>query len=173
MARARSHITGAFGGAAIAAAAALPPAWLAFLLVDAATGSGARTLAAALVLAAAPAAEVAVQVRNSLAGFLSGPLAAAIRARGATERRVTFHGVAAAAPALTPLLTTVGAYTLGASVIVERAFSLPGLGTLTLDAAARGDAPVLVAVATLAGALLATLSALADALSHALDPRTR
>ena len=162
MARARSRTAGIAGGIALAVAAALPPAWLAFLFV----GSGPRELAAALVLSVAPAAEVAVQVRNTLSGFLTGALAAAIRAKGASERRVTRHGLAVSLPALAPLLTTVGAYTLGASVIVERAFSLRGLGAVTLDAAARGDAPVLAAIATLTGTLLATLSVIADLLAR-------
>jgi peptide/nickel transport system permease protein len=171
LARTRTRPISLLGGLALAAAASIPPAWLAFLLLDT-HGATARLLAAALILAVAPAAEVAVQVRNTLTVFLASPLATAIRARGAAESRVTLHGVAASIPALAPLLTSVGALTLGASVIVERAFALPGLGTVTLDAASRGDAPILACVATLAGALLATLSLTADLLTT-IDPRGR
>ena len=169
MARTRRRLAAAAAGVAVAVAAAVPPAWLALLVFDAAPGAG--ELAAAVALALAPAAAVAVQIRAQLAGFLTGPLAAAVRARGASERRVTAHGLAAAVPALAPLLTTVGAYALGASVVVERAFAIPGLGRVTLDAAARGDAPVLAAVAGLAGAVVATLSVIADRVAARVDPR--
>jgi len=169
MARTRRRLASAGAGAAVAIAAAVPPAWLALLIFDAAPGAG--EVAAAAALALAPAAAVAVQVRAALAGFLAGPLAAAVRGRGATERRVTWHGLAAAAPALAPMLTSVGAYALGASVVVERAFAIPGLGRVTLDAASRGDAPVLAAVAALAGAVVATLSVVADRLAARIDPR--
>jgi ABC-type dipeptide/oligopeptide/nickel transport system permease component len=169
MARTRRRVTAAAAGVAVAIAAAVPPAWLALLVFDAAPGAG--ELAAAAALALAPAAAVAVQVRAQLAGFLAGPLAAAVRARGASERGVTRHGLAAAVPALAPLLTSVGAYALGASVVVERAFAIPGLGRVTLDAASRGDAPVLAAVAALAGAVVAALSVIADRLAARVDPR--
>jgi peptide/nickel transport system permease protein len=126
---------------------------------------------AAAVLAIAPAATVAAVVRRRHESHTSSALAAAIRARGADEARVALHGVAAAASALAPLLTTVGAYALGASVVVERAFGLDGLGRVALDAAARGDTPVLVGVAVVAGVILATLSVCADLIARRIDPR--
>ncbi len=169
-ARVRGRLSVGAIGLATALGAALPAAWLAILLVDA---GGRGELAAAFVLAIAPAAAVAVQVRAALAGFLDGPIAAAARARGCTEGQVASHGLRLALPGLAPLITTVGAYALGASVVVERAFALPGLGRITLDAAARGDAPVLAGVAALAGAFVAALSVIAEAVASAADPRLR
>ncbi len=157
-------------GTLTAAGAALPPAWLAQLALGA---GGDGVIAAALVLALAPAAAVALQVRAQLVGYLAGPLATAHRARGASPARVAAHGLWTAAPTLAPLLTGVGAYALGAALVVERAFARPGLGRLTLDAAASGDAPVLAGVAALAGALVATLAVTADALARRADPRLR
>lgn len=169
-ARVRGRFAGAAFGAGTALGAAVPPVWLALLLVDA---GGRGELAAAFVLSLAPAAAVAVQVRTALARFLDGPIANAERARGHTEARVAAHGLRAELPALAPLITSVGAYALGASVVVERAFALPGLGRITLDAAARGDAPVLAGVAAIAGAIVATLSVIAELVASAADPRLR
>jgi len=169
-ARTRGRIGGGVFGAMTAVAAAAPVVWLALMMVDA---GGRGELAAAVALAIAPAAAVAVQVHAQLVAFLAGPIATAARARGCSEARVATHGLRAQLPALAPLITTVGAYALGASVVVERAFALPGLGRLTMDAAGRGDAPVLAGVAALAGAIVATLSVIAELVAKAADPRLR
>jgi peptide/nickel transport system permease protein len=88
-----------------------------------------------------------------------------------SEARLAAHGLRNVAPSLAPLLTSVGAYALGACVVVERAFVLPGLGSLGLDAASRGDAPVLAGLAALAGGAVATLSVVADLGARLADPR--
>jgi peptide/nickel transport system permease protein len=167
--RARRPLASGVAGAAIALAAALPAPWIALGVLGIAPRAG--ELAAGIVLALAPGAAIATQVRAALGDFLAGPLAAAIRARGAGEGRVAIHGLRASLPALAPLLTIAGGYALGASVVVERAFALPGLGRVTLTAAAAGDAPVLAGVATLVGATVAALSVAATWLAAAADPR--
>jgi peptide/nickel transport system permease protein len=118
-------------------------------------------------------AVLARQVRAGALEALRAPWVAAARGRGAPPRELLRRHVRphAAAPlvALTGLLVPRA---LGGSVVVETLFTLPGIGSLGFEAAARRDLPVvlgltaLTAVATLAG------SALSDALLHRLDPRS-
>lgn len=100
--------------------------------------------------------------------------ARAARARGLSVGRIVLrHGFRQAA---VPLLTLAGFVLpalLGGSVIVERIFSIPGLGMLFYEAVLQRDVPVIMAmtllsaVATLAGILMA------DVLYAVLDPRVR
>jgi len=157
--------------AVAALAVATPPAWLAILGADA---GGDGRLAAALVLAAAPAAVIAVHVRAALADFLASPAALAARARGAGGGRVlAVHGLRLALPGLAPLAASTAAYLLGTVAVVERAFALPGLGRVALDAAAAGDVPVLAAVAAIAGGAVALFTGAADVAARLADPRLR
>ena len=158
-------------GAATALALGLPPVWLAQLALGAGAGGA---LMAAVVLAIAPAAVVAAHGGAALAGFLASPVAVAARARGAAERRVAWrHGLRLALPSLAPLAASAGAYLVGASAVVERAFALPGLGRVALDAAATGDVPVLAAVTAIAALVIAVLAGAADLAARAADPRLR
>jgi ABC-type dipeptide/oligopeptide/nickel transport system permease component len=175
---------------AIAAACALglavPVAWLALAALAAlaagrpfaiAPPSGWGTALApvlpAAVLAVAPAMVIARHGRAALLDAVAAPWAIAARARGVDGRRlIAHHALRVAAPLLVALLPGVGAYLLGASLVSERVFGVRGLGALLAEAAARGDAPVVVGVAMVAAATIAVLAVVADALTAALDPRS-
>jgi peptide/nickel transport system permease protein len=98
----------------------------------------------------------------------------AARARGLSERRVIWHH--AWRNALLPVLTLLSVdlpWLVGGSVIIERIFTIRGMGMLTFEAVLRRDYPVimgvtaLVAVMTMAGILVGDV-----ALARA-DPRVR
>jgi len=184
--RAGSRTDRALSGLA-AIAIAIPPAWIALLALRTfATGSpwrwlptgGFDTLGAAVLpvlsMAAVPAFVLARFARAELLRAERAPWAVAVRARGATRRRVILvHALRASLAGLVAVGTNLVAYSLGASLVIERVFGIHGLGSLLLDASARGDAPVVVGVAVCAGALLALASVGADAAQRALDPRLR
>lgn len=110
--------------------------------------------------------------RAALLDALAAPFAQAARARGAGRGRVlAVHALAAARAPLLTLLPILVAYLLGAVAVVERAFDIPGLGALLLDAAAAGDAPVVVAGTLTIGALVVLASLVAEALAVRVDPR--
>lgn len=177
--------------AALAALAALalatPPVWLALVLARLLTRGAPWALfpaaglesASALVLpvvalAAVPAAVIARHGRAALLGATRAPWAVAARARGVGEARlVGRHALRVAAPTLCALAPALVGYLLGAALVVERVFAIRGLGALTLDAAAAGDAPVVVGVAVVAAAAVALTSVLADAAAAWADPRAR
>jgi len=78
----------------------------------------------------------------------------------------------AALPSLTMIGLIVG-YTLGGSVIVEYAFGISGLGSLSVESAFRRDYAVLQSVVLLVSAMFILVTLAVDILTSALDPRTR
>jgi peptide/nickel transport system permease protein len=96
-----------------------------------------------LTLGAAMAGLVMRQTRASMLGVLSTDFIRTARAKGATNARVIIrHGLPNAS---IPILTVVGLQfgtLLGGAVIIENIFSLPGLGSMIVDAIFNRDFPV-------------------------------
>ena len=96
------------------------------------------------------------------------------RAKGASEGRVLLRHVLPNAwiPIITQNVTTIPFLILG-SFLMERFFSIPGIGNLTIDALSRGDLPVLKAVTVLGALALVVFNLLSDLLYAVADPRVR
>jgi peptide/nickel transport system permease protein len=96
------------------------------------------------------------------------------RAKGLTERTVTFrHGFRNAIP---PVLTLLGlqlANLLGGSIILESVMSLPGLGNWALSAISFNDYPIVMVVALYAATVIMVISLVIDLTYAWLDPRIR
>jgi peptide/nickel transport system permease protein len=96
------------------------------------------------------------------------------RAKGLPERTVVVkHGLRAA---LTPLLTIFGldfGLLLGGAVLTERAFSLKGLGQLSLDGVIQSDLPVVLGVVLFAALFVVLANLVVDVLYGVVDPRVR
>jgi len=159
-------------GAVTAVALATPPVWIAIAgLRTFATGepwqwlpaSGLDSTAAAILpvvtLALVPAFVIARHGRAALVEAARAPWAIAV------------HALRASLPTLLPLVVVLTAYLLGATVVIEQVFGIRGLGSVLVDASGRGDAPVVVGVSVIAGAVLALVSAIVDIVNRALDPR--
>lgn len=113
-------------------------------------------------------------VRATLLENASNETAVAARARGLSMLAVLYrHGFRLAA---VPMLTLAGFLLpalVGGSVVVERVFAVPGLGSLFVEAAFQRDLPVLMGLTLLSG--VATLAGIVGAdLAYSLaDPRVR
>jgi peptide/nickel transport system permease protein len=96
------------------------------------------------------------------------------RSKGASEARVLFRHVLPNAwiPIITQNVTTIPYLLLG-SFLMERFFSIPGIGSLTIDALSRGDLPILKAVTILGAVGLLVFNLLNDLLHAVADPRVR
>ncbi len=96
------------------------------------------------------------------------------RAKGAPEAVVYGRHVLANAwlPIITNTVTTIPVLILG-SFLMERFFSIPGIGSLTIDALSRGDLPTLKAVTVLGALALVAFNLLSDLLYVWADPRVR
>ncbi len=128
----------------------------------------------ALTLGTATAAMITRMSRSSMLDVLGREYIRTARAKGVSERRVTFHH--ALRNALIPVVTVAGVqlgYIVGGIVVVEDVFTLPGVGRLLLDAIFQRDYPVVQGVILLLGAIFMTLNLAVDLLYAALDPRLR
>lgn len=162
---------------------ALPEFWLGILLLQALPAGGwawqpsqtlAHLLLPALTLALPRTAYFARLTRALLADVLSLDFVRTARAKGLAEGAILFRH--ALRNALIPLVAGLGltfGRLLAGALVVERVFSLPGLGKYAVEAAFGRDIPLLLALAVLAAAAVAVVNTMAELLYGLLDPRVR
>lgn len=96
------------------------------------------------------------------------------RAKGVGEMRlILHHGLK---NAFLPILTVAGwslARLLGGTVVVEKIFLVPGMGTLLLDAITARDYPLIQSVVLVFAVAVLTVNLVVDLLYAWLDPRVR
>jgi peptide/nickel transport system permease protein len=120
---------------------------------------------------------VPVLIRSLRVGMLEvlgADYIATARAKGLRSSRVTFVHVAR--NALIPTLTLLGiniAYLIGGTVVIERVFSLNGLGDLMLNAIGYRDFPLVQGVTLVYALGVIVVILLTDLLTARLDPRIR
>ena len=134
-------------------------------------------IAAALIL---PAVTVAVGIipftirslRAALLETLSADFIATARAKGLSGGRVLIaHGLR---NAIIPMVTVLGlsvGWLVGNTLIVEKVFSIPGLGALMIDAVLAGDFAVVQSLSLVFGLVVVAVNLLTDLVRAALDPR--
>ena len=77
---------------------------------------------------------------------------------------------------LTPVVTTLGleiGTLLGSTVLIERVFTWPGMGSLLIDAVNARDYPVVQGIVIVIAALFILINLIVDLLYGVLDPRAR
>lgn len=93
------------------------------------------------------------------------------RSRGVPIRRITGMYVKGAS---LPIITSAGLILgtlFGSTVLVEEAFSLPGLGQLLADSITYRDVPVVQAIALLVALVVIAVTLVVDVVALAVDPR--
>lgn len=113
-------------------------------------------------------------LRSSLVEVLSGEYVEAARMRGFSETRIVFrHALRNSVIGTVTILGSLFGLVLGAMVIIESVFQLPGVGTLLIQAVERRDYELVQALAVVTGVVVVVVSLLTD-IAHALiDPRIR
>ncbi len=157
-----------------------PPGVTGLYLIDAALAGDAGLWWAALKQLILPVLTMAIFVlapiarmtRASMLGVLSADFIRTARASGLSSSTVLLrYGLR---NALLPVVTTLGmvfGYMLGSSVIVEKVFGWPGVGSYAIDALTASDyAPVQGFVVAM-GILFVLLNLLVDVLYVLIDPR--
>lgn len=179
--------TGRARGAVVATfevlAVTLPSFWIGFLLLTVFSFGlgwfppGGSLGFASLVL---PSIAIAIPVAGFLGQLVSGELdraersgyALTARAGGASRLEiVSRHGLRHAVPATAAITGTIVGGVLGGAVLVERVFSRPGLGQVTLTAILNRDLPVVFGLIVLSACLFAVVGILVDAVVTWADPR--
>lgn len=127
-----------------------------------------------LTLALVTAAVYARLTRGQMLDVLGQDYIRTARAKGLTERRVTYtHAFRSAMP---PLVTQLGidiGMLLGGVIVIEQVFGLPGVGSLAVTSVAMQDRPVVIAVVLLGGVFVVLSNLIVDTLYALLDSRVR
>lgn len=128
----------------------------------------------AITLGTSLAAVTMRMTRSSMLEVLGQDYVRTARSKGLPDHTViTRHGLR---NALIPVITVVGIQTgglLGGTVVVEQVFSLPGLGSLVLQAIANRDYPLVQGCVLFLAAFYVLVSLIVDILYLYLDPRLR
>lgn len=127
-----------------------------------------------VALGIAGGATLARQVRGELIDVLDQDYIRTARSLGIPNRQVI--GRLALKNALTPAMTIVGiqfAYLLGGTVIIEQIFSIPGLGSLMLQAVDTKDIPIIQGVVLLTAVIFVAVNLVVDIAYGLLNPKVR
>ncbi|MGH7917824.1 MAG: ABC transporter permease [Candidatus Binataceae bacterium] len=94
------------------------------------------------------------------------------RAKGLTERRITFRHILrnAVLPVVTMAGVQIGAL-LGGSVVVETVFGWPGMGLLAFQSLFARDVNLLLGIFFISACLVIVINLVVDLIYFALDPR--
>ena len=120
---------------------------------------------------AAPLAQVFLR---SIEEVREQPFVTVVRARGASTPWLLWRNVAP--NALLPTLTMAGVLfgeLIGGAIVTETVFGRVGVGSITAQAVAQRDTPVLLAVVVIAATVFVTINLIVDLLYPVLDARLR
>jgi ABC-type dipeptide/oligopeptide/nickel transport system permease component len=112
--------------------------------------------------------------RSSMVDVLGEDFVRTARAKGVSERRVVF--VHALRNALLPVITIAGLQfgsLLSGSIIVEKVFARPGLGTTLLDAIFERDYPMVQGITFVIALIYIAVNTVVDIAYGLADPRIR
>jgi peptide/nickel transport system permease protein len=169
---------------------AIPSFWLALVLVSvfaiklhlfpangyasASPGDWLRSLLLpALTLAAVGVTSVAKQTRDGVLDSLAQDYIVNLRAAGLSERRLLWrHALRNAAPQIVTITGLFAIGLLGATVLVEQVFVLPGLGGLATSSAQAHDLPTLQGVVITFTLLVIAINLVSDLLVAWLSPKS-
>ncbi|MCY7374223.1 MAG: ABC transporter permease [Spirochaetaceae bacterium] len=111
-------------------------------------------------------------LRTSMIAVLDSDYVVTARAKGLTHRRIILsHTLRNAAVSSVTVLGVNVAYLVGSTLVVERVFALPGIGTLMLDSIFNRDFAVVQAVTLVFAVMVVAINLLTDLAHAALDPR--
>lgn len=137
-------------------------------------GAIANKILPVLALALPVLAYVARITRGAMIETLHSEFITVARAKGMPARRILFRH--AIKPVLIPVISFLGpgaAGLISGSVVIERVFGLPGMGSYFVDGALNRDYLLVLGVICVYAAILVTLNLVVDLAYAVLDPRTR
>lgn len=137
-------------------------------------GSPAQAILPAITLALPYAAYIARLTRTGMLDALAQDYIRTARAKGLSERRVLLDH--ALPNAILPVLSYLGpaaAAIFTGSFVVERIFTVPGMGTHVVESINNRDPSLILATVLVYGVFLAALNLLVDLLYAVVDPRIR
>lgn len=127
-----------------------------------------------LALGIGSSALIARQTRAAMVSALASPYVETLTAVGVSRRRIVFRY--ALKNAMVPVLSATGITVnilIGASFVVEKVFSFPGIGNLMLTSVVGKDFPVVQGGVLLVACLVIVVNLLIDVGYGLLNPRVR
>ncbi|MTE24897.1 ABC transporter permease [Microbacterium sp. ZXX196] len=125
-------------------------------------------------LAIGSIAATAQILRGSLIDVLGSDFVRTLRAAGVPESRVLYvHALRNAAPPSLTVLSLQFIGLLGGTVIIEKVFALPGIGSVAETATATGDLPLVLGVVVLSVAIVIIVNLVIDLVNGFLNPKVR
>jgi peptide/nickel transport system permease protein len=119
-------------------------------------------------------ASAAAQVRGALIDVLNRDFVRTLRARGLSERSVIAkHALRSAAPATITVLSLQFIGMMGGTVMIEKVFALPGVGTYAVDATVQGDIPAVLGILMTMAVIVVLVNLLVDILNIWINPKAR
>ena len=172
---------------------AMPGVWLALILVlvfaitlawlpatgyvpigKSLSGWAAALALPVIAISVSSVAATAQQVRGAMIDTLNQDYVRTLRSRGLPERSVVLrHALRNAAPAGLTVLSLEFISLLGSTVVIERIFALPGIGSMVLDATVGGDSPQVLGVVVMMVLVVVIVNLAIDLLNGWLNPKVR
>ena len=137
-------------------------------------GTFSQTIMSTIALSFAPMAVVTRFVRSEMIESLSSDYILLARAKGLSEKEVVNKH--ALRNSLIPMLTLIGPMAAGlltGSVLIEKIFSIPGIGAQFVDSIPAKDFPVIMATTIVYAVILMVFILVTDILTAIVDPRVR
>jgi peptide/nickel transport system permease protein len=125
-----------------------------------------------VTLAVAESAYILRTTRASMEETLGSPFVTFLRAKGVSERSITYHH--ALRNAAVPIVTVVGIQVgvlLGGAIVVEWLFALPGVGRMLVTAISQRNYPVVQAGILVVALIFILVNLATDLLYGVIDPR--
>lgn len=135
-------------------------------------GTPAHLVLPSLTLGANVLASQLRMTRTSMLDVVKQDFIRTARAKGASERRVVTRHVLR--NGMLPVITQVGisyASCMGGSVVTESVFSVPGIGSLLINAVKSRDIPVVMGTIIFVAVIVGVINLLVDVLYAFIDPR--
>lgn len=127
-----------------------------------------------IALSLAYIASIARIMRSSMIEVLNSNFIRTAKAKGLPMHKIIFKH--ALRPAFLPVLSYLGPAFVGiitGSLVIEKIFGLPGIGTLFVDGALNRDYSTVLSVTILVGALTIFFNMIVDILYAVIDPKIR
>lgn len=139
-----------------------------------ATGVGTwkHLLLPALVLGANTLASMIRMSRTSMLDVLKQDYIRTARAKGASKRHALLHH--AIRSSLIPVITQIGisfASCIGGAVVTETVFTIPGIGSMLINAVKARDIPVVMGTVIFIAAMVGVINLIVDLICAKVDPR--
>jgi peptide/nickel transport system permease protein len=126
----------------------------------------------AVALAAFGVAEIVRQLRAALVEVLASPHIRTARAKGLSSRSILWkHGLRNVGITLLTVIGLLFNRMLGATVVVEAVFAIPGIGSDMAQAAVNKDYPMIQGIVFALALIVIAANLLIDVLYTLLDPR--